>query len=258
MKKVRIFLSALVVIASLQSCKEKDNLKEVVEVPEAPREEEAPAMGNPDDVKADEGPFQVAKLGYAYDALAPHVDAKTMELHYSKHYLGYTNKLNAAVKGTELESKTIEEILTGLDMNNTAVRNNGGGYYNHTLFWEVMSPNGGGEPKGALAEAINKDFGSFENFKTQFSDAAAKQFGSGWAWLVVDKTGKLAIGDTPNQDNPLMPNSNIAGKPILALDVWEHAYYLNYQNRRPEYIEAFYNVINWDAVAKKYEAATAK
>ncbi|WP_240339597.1 superoxide dismutase [Flavobacterium arcticum] len=215
-------------------------------------------MGNPDDVKTEDGPFQVAKLGYAYDALTPHVDAKTMELHYSKHYLGYTNKLNKAIKGTDLENKTIEELLAGLDMKNTNVRNNGGGYYNHTLFWEVMSPNGGGEPKGTLAEAITKDFGSFENFKNQFSDAAAKQFGSGWAWLVVDKTGKLIIGDTPNQDNPLMPNVGIAGKPVLALDVWEHAYYLNYQNKRPDYIEAFYNVINWDVVAKKYDAAIAK
>ncbi len=257
MKKLKVLLSTLVVIASLQSCKEKSNLTEVVEVPEAPREE-VPEMGNPDDVQADEGTFKVAKLGYAYDALAPHVDAKTMELHYSKHYLGYTNKLNKAIKDTDLENKTIEEILKGLEMNNTAVRNNGGGYYNHTLFWEVMSPNGGGEPKGAIAEAINKDFGSFENFKNQFSEAAAKQFGSGWAWLVIDKTGKLVIGDTPNQDNPLMPNASVAGKPILALDVWEHAYYLNYQNRRPDYIEAFYNVINWDAVGKKYDAAIAK
>jgi Fe-Mn family superoxide dismutase len=257
MKKAKILLSALVVIASLQSCKEKNNLEEVVEVPE-PQKEEAPAMGNPDDVKADEGAFQVAKLGYAYNALEPHIDAKTMEVHYSKHYLGYTNKLNAAIKGTDLEGKTIEEILSGLSMDNKAVRNNGGGYYNHTLFWEVLAPNAGGEPKGALAEAINKDFGSFDNFKQQFSDAAANQFGSGWAWLVVDKSGKLVVGSTPNQDNPLMPNVGISGKPILGLDVWEHAYYLNYQNKRPDYIAAFYNVINWDAVGKKYDAATAK
>ncbi|WP_236564877.1 superoxide dismutase [Flavobacterium sp. MK4S-17] len=215
-------------------------------------------MGNPDDVKADEGAFQVVKLGYAYNALEPHIDAKTMEVHYSKHYLGYTNKLNAAIKGTDLEGKTIEEILSGLSMDNKAVRNNGGGYYNHTLFWEVLAPNAGGQPKGALAEAINKDFGSFDNFKQQFSDAAANQFGSGWAWLVVDKSGKLVVGSTPNQDNPLMPNVGISGKPILGLDVWEHAYYLNYQNKRPDYIAAFYNVINWDAVGKKYDAAIAK
>jgi Fe-Mn family superoxide dismutase len=177
-----------------------------------------------------------------------------METHYSKHYLKYINELNKAIKGTPLETKKIEDILATLDMENKAVRNNGGGFYNHTLYWEIMAPNAGGEPKGALLEAINKDFGSFENFKTQFTEAATKQFGSGWAWLVVDKTGKLVVGSTPNQDNPLMPNVGIAGKPILAIDVWEHAYYLHYLNKRPDYITAFYNVINWNAVAKKYEA----
>lgn len=257
MKKVKVFLSALVVLSALQSCKDKEELKEVVAVPE-PQEEEAPKVGNPDDVKADEGAFNLAKLPYAYDALEPNIDAKTMEVHYSKHYLGYTNKLNAAIKGTDMETKTIEEILMNLDMNNKDVRNNGGGYYNHTLFWEIMGPNGGGEPKGALAEAIKKDLGSYDEFKKQFSDAASKQFGSGWAWLVVGKDGKLMVTNTPNQDNPLMPGAAVAGKPILALDVWEHAYYLNYQNKRPDYIEAFYNVINWDAVGKKYDAAVAK
>lgn len=252
-----MFFSALVLVASLQSCKEKNNLEEVVEVP-APQKEEAPAMGNPDDVKAAEGPFQLVKLGYAYNALEPHIDAKTMETHYSKHYVKYTDELNKAIKGTPMETKSIEDILKGLDMENKAVRNNGGGYYNHTLYWEIMGPNAGGEPKGALAEAINKDFGSFENFKTQFTEAATKQFGSGWAWLVVDKDGKLVVGSTPNQDNPLMPNTGISGKPVLAIDVWEHAYYLNYLNKRPDYITAFYNVINWDAVAKKYEAAIKK
>lgn len=256
MKNVKVYLSAVVLLLAMQSCKDKDNLEEVVAVPE--KTEEAPAVGNPEDVRADEGSFQVATLPYAYDALTPHVDAKTMEVHYSKHYLGYTNKLNTAIKGTEWEKKTIEEILMNLDPKNKDVRNNGGGYYNHTLFWEIMAPNAGGTPKGALAEAINKDFGSFENFKNQFSDAAGKQFGSGWAWLVVDKTGKLMVGSTANQDNPLMPGMEISGMPILGLDVWEHAYYLNYQNKRPEYIDAFYNVINWDAVAKKYEAAIAK
>jgi Fe-Mn family superoxide dismutase len=257
MKKVKVFLSALVVLAALQSCKDKEELKEVVAVPE-PQEEEAPKMGNPDDVMADEGTFKLAKLPYAYNALEPNIDAKTMEVHYSKHYLGYTNKLNAAIKGTDMETKTIEEILMSLDMNNKDVRNNGGGYYNHTLFWEIMEPNGGGEPKGALAEAIKKDFGSFDEFKKQFSDAASKQFGSGWAWLVVGKDGKLMVGGTPNQDNPLMPGAPVSGKPVLGIDVWEHAYYLNYQNKRPDYIEAFYNVINWDAVGKKYDAAIAK
>lgn len=257
MKNVRILLSAFVLMTVMQSCKDKNNLEEVVAVPEPQKEEVAP-LGNPDDVKADEGSFQLAKLGYAYDALAPNIDAKTMEIHYSKHYLKYTNELNKAIKGTPLETKTIEEILGTLDMENKAVRNNGGGYYNHTFFWEVMGPKAGGEPKGALAEAIKKDFGSFENFKTQFSEAAAKQFGSGWAWLVLDKTGKLVIGSTPNQDNPLMPNVGISGKPVLALDVWEHAYYLNYQNKRPDYITAFFNVINWDTVGKKYDAALVK
>ncbi|MNJ98213.1 Superoxide dismutase [Mn] [compost metagenome] len=257
MKNVRILLSAFVLMTAMQSCKDKNNLEEVVAVPE-PQKEEAAPLGNPDDVKADEGSFQLAKLGYAYDALAPNIDAKTMEIHYSKHYLKYTNELNKAIKGTPLETKTIEEILGTLDMENKAVRNNGGGYYNHTFFWEVMGPKAGGEPKGALAEAIKKDFGSFENFKTQFSEAASKQFGSGWAWLVLDKTGKLVIGSTPNQDNPLMPNVGISGKPVLALDVWEHAYYLNYQNKRPDYITAFFNVINWDTVGKKYDAALVK
>lgn len=257
MKKVKILLSAFVVIAALQSCKEKSDLEEVVATPE-PQKEQAAPLGNPDDVKAEGGPFQVAKLGYKYDALAPNIDAKTMEIHFSKHYKKYTDELNKAVKGTPLESKTIEDILKTLDPENKAVRNNGGGYYNHTFFWEIMGPNAGGAPKGAIAEAINKDFGSFEAFKTQFAEAATKQFGSGWAWLVVDPSGKLVIGSTPNQDNPLMPNTGVAGKPVLALDVWEHAYYLNYQNKRPDYITAFFNVINWDAVAKKYDAALVK
>jgi Fe-Mn family superoxide dismutase len=259
MKKVKIFVSALIVIAAMQSCKDKSNLEEVVTVPESQKEQAAP-LGNPDDVKAEdaEGPFQLAKLGYKYDALAPNIDAKTMEIHYSKHYKKYIDELNKAVKGTDLEKKTIEEILASLSPDNKAVRNNGGGFYNHSLFWEVLGPNAGGEPKGALAEAIKKDFGSFDQFKTQFTEAAAKQFGSGWAWLVVGKDGKLAVGGTANQDNPLMPGQAISGKPILGLDVWEHAYYLNYQNKRPDYITAFYNVINWDAVSKKYDAALAK
>ncbi len=256
MKNAKMFFSALVLVAAMQSCKDENKLEEVVAVPE-PQTEEAPAMGNPDDVVV-EGAFKPVKLGYAYNALEPYIDAKTMETHYSKHHAGYAKKLNDAVKGTDLEGKTIEEILTGLDMENKAVRNNGGGYYNHNLYWEVMAPKAGGEPKGALAEAINKDFGSFENFKTQFSDAASKQFGSGWAWLVVDKTGKLIVGSTPNQDNPLMPNVGISGNPVLGIDVWEHAYYLHYQNKRPDYISAFYNIINWDAVSKKYDAAIAK
>lgn len=198
--------------------------------------------------------FELPKLSYAYDALEPHIDARTMEIHHSKHHNGYTSKLNAAIAGTDLEGKSIEAILDGLDMNNGAVRNNGGGFYNHRLFWEVMTPNGGGEPTGELATAINNAFGSFEEFKKAFSAAAGTRFGSGWAWLCVHKGGKIEVCSTPNQDNPLMPGTGCSGFPILAIDVWEHAYYLNYQNRRPDYINAFFNVINWGKVAELYAA----
>ena len=199
--------------------------------------------------------FELPELPYAHNALEPHIDTKTMQIHHGKHHAGYTAKLNAAVAGTGLEGKSIVEILRGLDMSNGALRNNGGGYFNHNLFWEVMSPNGGGTPEGELASAINDAFGSFEAFKDAFSAAAATQFGSGWAWLCVNKEGKLEVCSTPNQDNPLMPGVNCEGTPILGLDVWEHAYYLNYQNRRPDYIEAFFNVINWEKVASLYWSA---
>lgn len=198
--------------------------------------------------------FQLPNLPYAYDALEPHIDARTMEIHHTKHHNGYTSKLNAAIEGTDMEGKSIEEILSGLDMSNTAVRNNGGGYFNHCLYWEVMSPDGGGSPDGALASAINDAFGSFEGFKDAFSNAAATRFGSGWAWLCVHKGGKVDICSTPNQDNTLMPNVGCGGYPILGIDVWEHAYYLHYQNRRPDYIEAFFNVINWKKVSEAYGA----
>ncbi len=198
--------------------------------------------------------FQLPNLPYAYDALEPHIDARTMEIHHTKHHNGYTTKLNAAIEGTSLEGQSIEEILTGLDMSNTAVRNNGGGFYNHCLFWEVMSENGGGNPSGALAGAIDEAFGSFESFKEKFSAAAATRFGSGWAWLCVHPGGKLEICSTANQDNPLMPGIGCGGNPILGIDVWEHAYYLNYQNRRPDYIAAFYHVIDWGKVAENFEA----
>ncbi|QSS97864.1 superoxide dismutase [Psychroflexus sp. ALD_RP9] len=198
--------------------------------------------------------FELPKLDYAHDALEPHIDAKTMEIHHGKHHNGYTTKLNAAIEGTDLEGKSIEEILKNLDHTNSAVRNNGGGFYNHSLFWKVMSPNGGGKPSGDLANAIDKAFGDFESFKEAFSKAAATQFGSGWAWLCVHEGGQVEVCSTPNQDNPLMPNVGCAGTPILGIDVWEHAYYLNYQNKRPDYIEAFFNVINWDEVSKRYEA----
>ncbi|ATA68840.1 superoxide dismutase [Capnocytophaga cynodegmi] len=196
--------------------------------------------------------FTLPKLPYAYDALEPHIDARTMEIHHTKHHNAYTTNLNTAITGTNLEGKTIEEILKNLDMSNGAVRNNGGGFYNHNLFWEVMSPSGGGKPTGDLAKAIDEKFGSFDAFKEEFAKAAATRFGSGWAWLCVHKGGKLEVCSTPNQDNPLMPDTGCGGKPILGLDVWEHAYYLNYQNRRPDYIQAFFNVINWEKVAELF------
>lgn len=198
--------------------------------------------------------FELPALPYAKDALEPHIDAQTMEIHHDKHHAGYTNKLNAAIEGTELENKSIEDILKEVSKHGTAVRNNGGGFYNHALFWEVMGPNGGGAPSGALADAIDEGCGSFDEFKDAFAKAAAGRFGSGWAWLIV-KDGKLEITSTPNQDNPLMDVADVKGTPILGLDVWEHAYYLKYQNRRPDYIQAFFNVINWDEVAKRYEVA---
>ncbi|WP_106791833.1 superoxide dismutase [Aquimarina sp. Aq78] len=196
--------------------------------------------------------FELPKLNYAFDALEPHIDARTMEIHHDKHHAGYTSKLNAAIEGTDLEGKTIENILINLDMSNGAVRNNGGGYYNHNLFWEIMSPNGGERPSGEIADAINAAYGSFDAFKEAFSKAAGTRFGSGWAWLCVHQGGKVEICSTPNQDNPLMPGIGCGGTPILALDVWEHAYYLNYQNRRPDYVSAFFNVIDWNEVASRY------
>lgn len=198
--------------------------------------------------------FQLPDLPYAHDALEPHIDAKTMEIHHGKHHAGYTKKLNAAIEGTDLDGKSIEDILAHVSQHSTAVRNNGGGYYNHDLFWQVMGPNGGGQPTGELADAINDAFGSFDKFKEEFSNAAATRFGSGWAWLIV-QDGKLKVTSSPNQDNPLMDIADEKGTPILGLDVWEHAYYLNYQNRRPDYIAAFFNVINWDEVARRYAAA---
>ncbi|CAA9194338.1 superoxide dismutase [Flavobacterium bizetiae] len=197
--------------------------------------------------------FELPQLPYAYDALEPHIDARTMEIHHTKHHNAYTTNLNAAIAGTDLEGKTIENILINLDKTNAAVRNNGGGFYNHNLFWTVMSPDGGGLPTGDLLAAIEASFGTFEEFKAKFAKAGATQFGSGWAWLTVQKGGKLEVVGTPNQDNPLMPEvAGNGGTPILGMDVWEHAYYLNYQNRRPDYIEAFFSVINWTEVARRF------
>jgi Fe-Mn family superoxide dismutase len=199
--------------------------------------------------------FELPTLPYAYDALEPHIDARTMEIHHGKHHAGYTSKLNAAIEGTEMEGKDIESLLAD-HSDSGAVRNNGGGYYNHTLFWSIMSPNGGGTPTGDLAAAIDSDLGGWDAFKQAFANAAATRFGSGWAWVCV-KDGKLEVCSSANQDNPLMPGVGCGGTPILGLDVWEHAYYLNYQNRRPDYIAAFFNVIDWDAVAQRYAAARA-
>ncbi len=197
-------------------------------------------------------PFIQPQLAYAYNALEPYIDAKTMEIHYTKHHAGYTANLNNAAKGTKYGKMPIEEVLKNMDMSNAALRNNAGGYYNHNLFWEIMGPGKGGKPTGELAKAIDRSFGSFDNFKTAFSKAGATQFGSGWAWLNVEKDKKLSICATPNQDNPLMPGANCKGIPVLGIDVWEHAYYLKYQNKRADYIEAFFNVINWDKVSEKF------
>jgi len=197
--------------------------------------------------------FELPDLSYAYDALEPNIDARTMEIHHSKHHNGYTTNLNNAITDTPHSSQTIEEILKGLDLNNKALRNNGGGFYNHRLFWAIMSPDGGGTPSGDLASAINNTFGSFDDFKNEFAKASATQFGSGWAWLCVQSDGSLKICATANQDNPLMPGIGCGGTPILGIDVWEHAYYLNYQNRRPDYIQAFFNVINWGKVSELYK-----
>jgi len=196
--------------------------------------------------------FELPKLAYSYEALEPHIDSRTMEIHHGKHHAGYTNNLNNAIKGTSMEGLSIEEILSKLDMNNMAIRNNGGGFFNHSLFWNVMSPGGGGVPSGSLMTAINDSFGNFEEFKLAFSKAAGTRFGSGWAWLCVHPGGKLEVCSTANQDNPLMQGIGCGGYPVLGLDVWEHAYYLNYQNRRPDYVSEFFNVINWEAVSASF------
>ena len=199
--------------------------------------------------------FELPQLPYAYDALEPHIDARTMEIHHGKHHAGYTAKLNAAIEGTDLADSCIENLLASHTDNN-AIRNNGGGYFNHNLFWNSMSPNGGGQPTGDLGAAIDRDFGSYEAFKDEFSKAAATRFGSGWAWLCVCEGGKLCVCSTANQDNPLMPGQGCGCAPIMGIDVWEHAYYLNYQNRRPDYIAAFFNVVDWASITERYAEAT--
>jgi len=257
MKNIFSIVLCFSFIFLLPACKRK-KLTEVVEVP-LPSAEEKIIIGLPDDVIADEGQFSLVKLPYEYNALSPSIDILTMEVHYSKHYLTYTNNLNKLiVEDPTLIDLTIEDILKKCDGTNADLRNNAGGYYNHGFFWEGMAPKAGGQPIDTLASVIARDFGNFENFKTQFSDAAEKQFGSGWAWLIVDKTGKLQVISTPNQENPLMPKQVISGTPLLNLDVWEHAYYLQYQYKRKRYIENYFKIINWKKVSERYEEAIAK
>lgn len=255
MKKIGLGITMIAVLV-LSSCKQK-KYNEVVEVP-LPTKEQKVTLGEPDDVKANEGAFELVKLPFKFDALQPNIDAFTLETHYSKHYLSHTNNLNQLLAGTDLESLTLLELFKKLDLTNEDLRNNLGGYFNHSLYFEILTPKSQGKPSDTLALAIAKDFGSFEAFKTQFIEAANQQFGSGWTWLIVDRTGKLQITSTPNQDNPLMPKAIVAGSPILGIDVWEHAYYLEYQYRRKKYIENFFNCVNWVKVAENYEEAIAK
>ena len=253
---MNFLISSLLLATLLLSCNKK-KYTEVVDVP-LPTAQEKTTMGMPDDVKADEGAFQLEKLPYAYDALTPNIAALTIEMHYSKHYLTYTNNLNKAIAGTELENLTIEEVLAKLDPNIPELRNNAGGFYNHSLYFKCLGAKAEGQPRDTLATAITKKFGSFENFSAAFKDEATKQFGSSWVWLIVDRTGNLQITSTQNQDNPLMRNAVVPGKPILALDLWEHAYYLDYQYKRKNYVDAFFNVINWKKVGENYEEALKK
>ena len=254
MKKAQLltilFLGSLLVL----SCNRK-KLTEVVEVP-LPSADEKITIGLPEDVRVEEGEFSLTKLPDNYEAFAPSIGVLTMENHYSKHYLTYTTNLNKIIAENQaLVDSSIEDVLKKLDLNNAELRNNAGGYYNHTLFFENLIAKSSGQPKDTLAAAIKRDFGSFDLFKIQFTEAAEKQFGSGWAWLLVDKTGKLQITTTPNQDNPLMPKQVITGTPILNLDVWEHAYYLDFQYKRRRYIDAFYKVINWKKVNERFVEA---
>jgi len=245
--KKNILLLTAVTSFLLFSCKNKEEMTEV-QVPSATAKDSIPAKGDPKSVVANQGAFQMKGLNYGYNDLEPYMDGQTVETHYGKHHLGYCNKLNDAVKGTPLETMSIEEILKGIDLKNSALRNNAGGYYNHNIFWEILGPKAGGRPTGKVAELINKDFGSFDQFKTQFSDAAKGVFGSGWVWLVYQNDGTLKITTSINQDNPLMPNAEVKGYPLMNIDVWEHAYYLKYKNERPKYIENFWQLVDWSKV----------
>lgn len=245
--KKNILLLTAVTSFLLFSCKNKEEMTEV-QVPSATAKDTIPAKGDPKSVVASQGAFQMKGLNYGYNDLEPYMDGQTVETHYSKHHLGYCNKLNDAVKGTPLETMSIEEILKGIDLKNSALRNNAGGYYNHNIFWEIIGPKAGGRPTGKVAELINKDFGTFDEFKTQFTDAAKGLFGSGWVWLVYQNDGTLKITTSINQDNPLMPNAEVKGYPLMNIDVWEHAYYLKYKNERPKYVENFWQLVDWSKV----------
>ena len=253
--KLNQLLAILFVGTVVISCK-KNTLVEVVDVPATPIETVKVEVGTskPSDVKAIEGAFEMYILPYDYKGLEPHFDATTVEIHYSKHHLGYVNNLNKAVIGTKYEVLTINDIFKNLNLSDTEIRNNAGGYYNHNFFWGNMAVNAGGEPEGDLLEALIRDFGSFDAFRSQFTEASLKIVGSGWTWLVSDKSGKLRIVTTPNNDNPLMKNLGFSGIPLLNLDMWEHAYYLKFQNRKREYANTFFSVINWTEVLKKYNA----
>ncbi|EKT4519831.1 superoxide dismutase [Flavobacterium psychrophilum] len=254
MKTQQLFVIILA-LTVVVSCK-KSTLVEQVDVPVTPLEVVKVKEGtsNATDVKAVEGAFKMYELPYTYKALEPNFDTTTLEIHYSKHHLGYVNNLNKAIIGTKYETLALNDIFKNLNLSDTEIRNNAGGFYNHNLFWENMAANAGGEPEGDLLEAIIRDFGSFDGFRTQFTEASLKVFGSGWAWLVSDKYGKLRIITTPNNDNPLMKNLGFTGIPLLNLDLWEHAYYLKFQNKKREYVNTFFSVINWNEVLKKYDA----
>lgn len=259
MKKSTFIITIMLFLLVLISCKD-EKMTEVVEIP-LPSVQEKIKLGNPNDVKANDGSFQMEKFSYAYNALGPDISALTLESHYGKHYLYFTNKLNKAVLGTKFENLTIEEVLKTLDINDPVMRNNAGGYYNHSLYFKNLSPNAGGEPVDTLAGSIKKDFGSFSNFKNLFKSVATKQFGSGWVWLVVDKAGILQLATTVNQDNPLMPFAPVVGfrgTPILGIDLWEHAYFLDHQYNRKNYYDAFFNVVNWEKVNSNYKATFKK
>ena len=257
MKNIIKLFTLLIIIIVIISCSKK-KLIEVVEVP-LPSTEEKITIGQPDDVKANEGQFELEKLPYDYNSLSPSIDILTMEMHYSKHYLTHTNNLNKILADEEsLKDLSIEDILKKCDGKNSDLKFNAGGYYNHNLFWNSIKPLSGGQPKDTLASAIKRDFGSFNQFKIDFTEVANKHQGAGWAWLLVNKDGKLQVISTPNQDNPLMPKQIVSGKPILNIDIWEHAYYLNYQYKRKNYIDNFFKIINWEKVSERYEEAISK